>query len=330
MNRLLDRRGFGLALAGLLAGPPLAATAQGLSWGPQILEQSKSPFNDIIVMRDGQDVALVFRVGRCEFVESIYRPSDPEFLPVEYTRFATAALLYPGKLGRFLEIGLGGGRTVSYLRRFVPEMAITTVEIDPGVVAAAKKHFGVKEDERLKIIVDDGRRYVMNSQEQYDIAFIDAFRGTWVPHTLTTVEFFKAVKARLNPGGVVAQNVEPTTLFYDGMAATLRAVWKNVDAFASGQDSEQINTVLVAYDGPRLSDRQIAQRAEALQARYKFRHDLRPIAKVRRIEKATGAAPLRDGFDQSNVLLMIDRSNSNDAAKRAKAATPRQRRAQCE
>lgn len=330
MTPLMNRRGFGLALTGLWAMPVVGAQAQSLSLGPQILEQSKSAFNDIVVARDGQDVILIFRVGRCEFVESIYRPSDPDFLPVEYTRYATAALLYPPKLGRFLEIGLGGGRTVSYLRRFVPEMAITTVEIDPGVVAAARKHFGVKEDQRLKIVVDDGRRYVMNSQDKYDIAFIDAFRGTWVPHTLTTVEFFKAVKARLNPGGVVAQNVEPTTLFYDGMAATLRAVFKNVDAFASGAESEQINTVLVAYDGPRLTDRQIAQRAAALQTRHKFRHDLRPIAKVRRLERGSGAAPLRDGFDQSNVLLMIDRSNSNDAAKRLKAATPRERRAQCE
>lgn len=330
MNGSIDRRGFGLGVAGLLAGAPLAANAQGLQWGPQILEQMKSPFNDIIVQRDGQDVILVFRVGRCEFVESIYRPTDPDFLPVEYTRYATAALLFPPKLGRFLEIGLGGGRTVSYLRRFVPDMAITTVEIDPGVVAMAKKHFGVKEDQRLKIVVDDGRRYVMNSQDKYDIAFIDAFRGTWVPHTLTTVEFFKAVKARLNRGGVVAQNVEPTTLFYEGMAATLRAVWKNVDAFASGADSDAINTVLVAYDGPRLTDRQVALRAAALQERYKFRHDLRPISQVRRVEMGTGAAPLRDGFDQSNVLLMIDRSNSADAGKRGKVATPRERRAQCE
>lgn len=331
----LNRRGFtvglgaGLGLAGLGVAGVLAGGAHGqnapLNWppGPRVIDRLKSAYNDIEVVQDGTRISLLFRVGRCLFTESEYDAAQPDFLPVEYTRFATTALIYPPRLNRFLEIGLGGGRTVSYLHRFVPSLSITTVEIDPGVVDMAKKHFGVREDARLRIVVDDGRRYAMQTQATYDVIFVDAFRGTWVPETLTTVEFFQLLKSRLNPGGAVAQNVEPTTLFYDRMVATLQAVFTNVDAYASGQDTEFQNTVLVAYDGPRLTRAQVAARARAMQRRYRFRHDLTALAAVRRpLTAQSGAQPLRDGFEGANTALMIDRANDRN--------TPRQRRAACE
>lgn len=317
----ISRRVFALGLAGAGVLAP-GAWGQGAFAGPRLVEQSKTEFNEILVTQEGSLFSLIFKVGRCYFTESEYDAAQPDYLPVEYTRYATAALLYPRRPRRMLEIGLGGGRTVSYLHRHVQDLTITTVEIDPGVVALAKKHFGVREDARLKIVVDDGRRYAMQTSDKYDVIFVDAFRGTWVPETLTTVEFFTLLKSRLNPGGVVAQNVEPTTLFYDRMVATLQTVFANVDAFASGLDTESQNTVLCAYDGPRLSAAEITARAKALQARHAFRHGLPAIAAVRRpIAKRSKAQPLRDGFSEANTALMIDRANDKD--------TPRQRRAAC-
>ena len=45
-------------------------------------------------------------------------------------------------------IGLGGGSISSYLGRFLPEATIDTVEIDPGVITAAKKYFGMHRNAR--------------------------------------------------------------------------------------------------------------------------------------------------------------------------------------
>lgn len=327
----ISRRALGFGVLGLAA---VGATAGGASlfgaadaqqlWrgGPRVIDQLKSEYNDILVTRDGSLVTMVFRVGRCLFTESEYDSAQPAMLPVEYTRFATAAMLYPAQPRRLLEIGLGGGRFVSYLHRHVPNLSITAVEIDPGVVALAKKHFGVREDRRLRIVVDDGRRYAMQTTAQYDMIFVDAFRGTWVPETLTTVEFFTLLKSRLAPGGVVAQNVEPTTLFYDRMVATLQSVFANVDAFASGMDTDSQNTVLCAYDGPPLTQAELNARASLLQRRHRFRHSLVPIAATRRTLARATAQPLRDGFTEANTALMIDRANDRN--------TPRQRRAQCE
>ena len=49
-------------------------------------------------------------------------------------------------------IGLGGGSISTYLGRFMPEAAIDTVEIDPGVITAAKNYFGLRETARMRYL----------------------------------------------------------------------------------------------------------------------------------------------------------------------------------
>ncbi len=313
------------ALAAILASAALPATASDgrsdILIDPSVLDRVKSDYNDIVVRGVGDKIYMNFIVGRCEFVETIYEPARPEILPVAYTRYVTAALAYPPRPKRLLEIGLGGGRTVSYLHRAMPSLSVTAVEIDPAVVAVARKHFGLVEDKRLQVVVDDGRKFIQENNEKYDIIIIDAYRGTWVPETLTSVEFFELVKRRLKPGGAVAQNVEPTTLFYDAMAATLMAVFGNVDAYRTG--GEASNSVLVAYSGRQRPTEQLAARAEKLQQRHGFAHSLPDMIALReRLRGPFRAEPLRDAFNSANTLLAIDRANDPN--------TPRQRRAECE
>lgn len=317
------RRAALLGMIGLVAGPTAGAAAPApdpLARDPSVIDRLKSDYNDILVRRYGGQVFMNFVVGRCEFVETVYEPARPHWLPVVYTRYVTAALAYPRQPRRLLEIGLGGGRIVSYLHRHVRDLSITAIDIDPGVVAMARKHFGLKEDERLKVVVDDGRRFAAETADKYDLIVVDAYRGTFVPETLTTVEFFTLLKSRLNPGGVVAQNVEPTTLFYDAMAATLKEVFGNVDAYRTGEGVA--NSVLVAYEGAPKTNAEIMARAEALQRRWRFAHPLPAMVRLREpLHGPFGAEPLRDGFNPANTLLAIDKAND--------ANTPRQRRAEC-
>ena len=62
----------------------------------------------------------------------------------------TIAIIYPETPKKILMLGLGGGSISTYLGRFMPEAAITTVEIDPGVINAAKTYFGLRETERMR------------------------------------------------------------------------------------------------------------------------------------------------------------------------------------
>jgi precorrin-6B methylase 2 len=70
---------------------------------------------------------------------------DADDLQVPYTRLMTAALLYPQNIGRILMVGLGGGSISTYLGRAMPHVQIDVVELDPGVIAAGHRYFGLLE-----------------------------------------------------------------------------------------------------------------------------------------------------------------------------------------
>lgn len=312
------RFGVALALSGLLAfAPPAVAQRAG------VLDSARSDYNTIIVRQHGSQVMLDFVVGRCEFVESMRDLADPASLPVKYTRAATAALAYPAKLQSILEIGVGGATTLTYLHRHLPETQLTGVEIDAAVIQMAEKHFGLQPDSRLQIAVEDGRSHLARTPARHDLIIVDAYRGTWVPETLTSVEFFQLVRSRLAPGGAVAQNVEPTTLFYDGLAATLAQVFDHVDAYPTAEEGAPSNVVLVAYDGPRRFKEALLQRAEALQQAHRFHHPLPAlVAAGAPAQFEHTARPFRDDRTTANAALMIDRANAKD--------TPRARKERCE
>src|SRR4030095_8667334 len=114
----------------------------------------------------------------------------------------------------FLVIGFGAGATagaVSIEPRLGQE---TIVEIEPLVPQFVSKYFGdhhfkVAENPKVKIRIDDGRHFLMNTDQKFDGITSDPL-DPWVKGAaaLYTKEFFEAAKAHLTPGGVVTQFVQ--------------------------------------------------------------------------------------------------------------------------
>ena len=115
------------------------------------------------------------------------------------------------------------------------------------MVDLAKKYFKFKETARLRTVVSDGRAFLIKDSEKWDVILIDAYRGPFVPFHLLTKEFYTLVKSRLSPGGVVVQNIEPSTMLFDSATATLKSVFPSVDLYDGGG-----NIVAIGYDGPQL------------------------------------------------------------------------------
>ncbi|HUG79923.1 MAG TPA: fused MFS/spermidine synthase, partial [Burkholderiales bacterium] len=178
-------------------------------------------------------------------------------------------------------------------------------ELDPEVIRLAKKYFGAQESDRLKIHAQDGRIFLNRSRATYDAVFLDAYRGPFVPFHLLTKEYFELIKKRLNPGGVVAQNVEPSTMVLDSAIKTIGSVFRNVETYeASG------NVVIVGYDGDPVPPERLRERAAALTARYKLRYDLTELLKARTsIALQEGAKLLTDDFAPVEMLKTIRRHN---------------------
>ena len=133
----------------------------------------------------------------------------------------------------------------------------------------AKKYFGLSETEYLELHDLDGRMYLRRSKNEYDIIMIDAYRGWFVPFHLLTTEFYEQTKDRLSDGGVVVQNIEPTTMLYDAAIATMKSVYDHVETYDAGG-----NVVAVAYSGPKRTKDQLLEQAGLMQDKYELRYPL--------------------------------------------------------
>jgi spermidine synthase len=268
----------------------------------------ESEYNDIfITKRRRQELVLSLQIRGFDYHESVVNLRDPDDLLIPYTRVVTTALAYPPEPKKILMIGLGGGIISSYLGRNMPDVTIDTVEIDPGVIAAAKQYFGLRENKRVRYSAGDGRVALRRNKQTYDIILVDAFHGGYVPFHLLTQEFYTLVKERLAPGGVAAFNVHDGNKLYVSTIKTLASVFPEVHLYPSGVgEVAAVGTAQAAPDAATL-----ASRARALQERYKFRYPL-PQLLTRRIAHPSleKAVLLTDDFSPVNLYLTKEVCNA--------------------
>jgi spermidine synthase len=295
---------LGCAVALVLAAAGLQAVVKAVAQETGLLEKRESLYNNIFIFGDKDTVTMTFGQNKRYYTESSMKLSDPGALTVDYTRYMTMGIAYPAKVERIAEIGLGGGRTVSYLSATLPDTAILAVELDKDVVDLARKYFQFKETARLRTVVSDGRAYLLKDQDKWDIILIDAYRGPFVPFHLLTREFYNLVKSRLNPGGVVVQNIEPSTMLFDSASATLKSVFPSVDLYDGGG-----NVVAVGYSGPQLPQAELLARAAKAQEKWNPRYDLKTMAADRRLLTRPAGKILTDDFAPVETMRAIEKNN---------------------
>src|SRR5215213_8854934 len=220
MKILLDLHRAFLLFAALFA---FAAVAHGAE---KTLYEKASAYNNIIVTEDGEGLR-VLRFERNGARQSIAKIGEPENLGFAYTKVAFVGLGIVPEPARVLVVGIGGGTMPMFLRKYYPKATIDAVDIDSDVVQVAKDYFGFREDERLKAHVGDGRAFVENTREPYDLIFLDAFGTRNVPPHLTTIEFMRAVRRAVKPTGVIVGNIwgRAANPLYDNMVRTYQEVF---------------------------------------------------------------------------------------------------------
>lgn len=163
-------------------------------------------------------------------------PSDPFHMEYEYEQVYDEVLRWRfKKTTPFKSLSIGGGGYVfpRYMELRYPEAQIDVVEIDPEVTKIAYKLQEMDKGTRIRSYNTDGRWFVMNCSEKYDLILTDAFNDLSIPYHLTTKEFAQQIKNILNPGGIVMTNIIDKLLegsFLPSYIRTLREVFggKNV------------------------------------------------------------------------------------------------------
>ena len=254
-------------LSALAALTVLACSAQ------TVIYEKASPFNTIIVTEDHKGMrTLLFERGGGR--QSVVKPGDPDHLELPYARVALAGLALCEEPRRILVVGLGGGSLPMFLRKHYPAAAIDVAEIDPGVVDVAKQFFGFHKDELTRAHVGDGRQFIENVRQGYDIIFLDAFGARDVPKHLTTQEFLLAVRRALVPSGVVVSNVwrPSANPLHDSMVRTHQEAFDELFILDVPGD---VNNILLALPRKQpLNRSELAQLARKISAAKQFRFDL--------------------------------------------------------
>ncbi len=234
-------RGRAICLLILLA--PLLSSAQSV-----VLFDRISAYHHIQVYDENGKRMLSFNGSR-ETTMSLNNPLAGHF---EYTEYFQMPWLWNHDIKRVLMVGLGGGSTQRAYQHYYTNVMVDTVEIDPVVVEVAKKYFTVAETPRLKIHTNDGRVFLRQTTNVYDVILMDAYSttryGSSLPRQLVTKEFFTLASQHLSTNGVLAYNVIGQIQGYratliGAMYRTLSEVFPRVYMFPA---VESQNVVFVA------------------------------------------------------------------------------------
>jgi spermidine synthase len=194
---------------------------------------------------------------------------------ISYSKYFEIPLIYNPEHKKALMIGLAGGAVARELvKKYNLEMDV--VEIEPKMLELAKEYFYWNNE--ATVYIDDGRHFVQNSNEKYDIIIIDI--GLVFPawHLYTT-EAFQEYEKHLNDDGILVINLisakegkhSRTT---ESLYKTLESVFKDVIIlrhpdidpeiiystilFASKKDIDKNELILTVnlsdYSGPSIQE----------------------------------------------------------------------------
>ena len=179
------------------------ATVASVGAGYLVREARETRYHRMVVADDQEARYLRFDSS----FQSAMWLDEPFRTRFRYTDYLDLGLAYNPGAEDVLFIGLGGGSAPKRFWRDFPALQLQVVELDPDVVDAAYKWFALPRDPRLQVDTSDGRQWLRDHRERWDVIVIDAFYADAIPFQLTTHEFLELVRTRLEPGGVVVVNI---------------------------------------------------------------------------------------------------------------------------
>ena len=281
--------------------------------GYEVLHAKDTQYHRLAVVEDSASRYLRFDSS---FQSGMYR-NQPYRTRFDYTDYLQLALAYNPAAKRVLFVGLGGGSAPKRMWRDFPALRLDVVELDAEVVDVAYRFFGLPRDERLRVEVEDGRRYLSRNEGPWDAIVIDAFYSDSIPFHLATREFLELAQARLAPGGVIATNVigavagEQSRLLRS-MLRTYRTVFPTVavhPVLANGDSdrTEVRNVIFVASEGAAPSREFLAERWRGVRGDAPGAPDLRRAIR----DRVDAPIPIRnvpvltDDYAPTDALLLL-------------------------
>ena len=169
--------------------------------GDDVVLEDESIYNYLQVKEDERRIALSTNVA---FGVQSIKIKDGGMTGMYYD-YALAAPLMAEEAEDILILGLGSGTFAEQCLEYFPGCSVTGVEIDEKIVDISREYFGLPEE--VNAIVGDGRAWLTDSEETWDVIMVDAYQDITIPFQMSSVEFFTEVYEHLAPGGVMVVNM---------------------------------------------------------------------------------------------------------------------------
>lgn len=271
----------------------------------KLLFEKNSLYQYISVVEDTSKKERYVRNQKREFAQGGIYVNAPDKLLFEFTQMGFVSLAFLDRDPKdVLFVGLGAGAMPKYYTGRYPDAVIDIAEIDPDMVAVAQKYFYFKENEKMKVHVEDGRLFVKRTKKKYDWIILDAYQNDYIPFHLTTLDFLREVKSRLKDDGVVVANITSPyrNKFFDSMVMTYKKAFPHLAIF---KGKKSANFIFVATAGIKIRDKDsVEARARKIQSARKFDIDLADLASRYEPSDAyewVGAKVLTDDFAPVNL-----------------------------
>jgi len=171
----------------------------------ETLFEVRTDHQHLVIFRNGE-------FGRVMALDGVIQTTERDEF-VYHEMLAHTPILAHGKVTRVLIVGGGDGGMLREVLRHPGILHVTQVEIDAAVIEMSRKYLpkhsaGAYDDPRVNIVIDDGLRYVAESDDPgFDVVISDSTDPIGPGEALYTPEFYAGCKRMLNTGGVlVTQN----------------------------------------------------------------------------------------------------------------------------
>lgn len=267
--RKREKPALGLVLCLFLGMFLFDEPSQTIFWKPFTLVRSKDSLHGKLqVIRTGEQVTL--------YNNGLLAYSYPD--PAAAEEAVHFACLQNPDAGKILLIGGGVGGSLQEILKY-PRTAVDYVELDPEIIRLSREFLpqegqAALADVRVHIFFQDGRRFLEKARQKYDLVILNLPEpATAQINRFYTQEFFREVKDKLNPGGVLSFRVPSAENYISpelrGFLSTLYVTLKEVFAEAAVVPGD--TNIFLASGAPlTLNVGDLAQRIKTLHLRTRF------------------------------------------------------------
>jgi spermidine synthase len=224
----------------------------------EVVEIKSSPYGMIAVTRMGDQLFLYENGIQVS-------PGDDPIYREESVHYAM--LMHPGPEKVLLLSGGASGIIDEILKYPVTEVVYS--DTDPWLIKVARRYRPLPDDYRVNFIFKDPRIFLNQHDEKYDVILINTSEpNSAVLNRFYTVEFFKLLKERLNPGGIISLSLpaagnymnETSRQVHSVSYNSLQTVFSHVRIIPGGKDyflasgSSLDHSIFQNYDDKRFTN----------------------------------------------------------------------------